>query len=78
MAFFEVTGSLRKFDDIYYTIERIVYSTEKLRGFTSDEIYENLRDKSFFRDAKDLHQYLIENGGKYRIRMVEGGWERYW
>lgn len=78
MGFFEVTGSLRKFDDLYYTIERIVYEKESLRGFTTEEIYENLRDKSFFRDVKDFHQFLLENGSKYRIRMTDGGWERYW
>jgi hypothetical protein len=64
MKFAEVTYPLRKFDDIYYTIERIVY--------------DNLRDKRFFRDAPDLNRYLMENARKYKIRKINGAWERYW
>lgn len=79
MKFVEITKPLRKFDDIYYTIERIVYTQEKLRGFTSEDIYNNLRDKSFFENSEDLHKFLLEKGDKYRIRMSEdGSWERYW
>jgi hypothetical protein len=75
----EWTGSLRKFDDLWYTIERIVYGKGQLSGFTSEEIFENLRDKSFFKSPEDLHKFLIENDKKYRLRALEtGGWERFW
>jgi hypothetical protein len=78
MKFAEVTYPLRKFDDIYYTIERIVYGRGNLKGFTSEDIYDNLRDKRFFRDAPDLNRYLMENARKYKIRKINGAWERYW
>lgn len=78
MNFKEWTKPLRKFDDIWYTIERIVYSTGSLSGFTSEDIYNDLRDKSFFRDAKDLHNFLLINGKKFRIRAKDNGWERIW
>jgi len=74
----EWTYPLRKFDDIYYTIERIIYGGGKLSGFTSVDIYDNLRDKSIFKDAKDLNNFLMENGKKYRIRPVGEAWERIW
>ena len=54
MQFAEWTFPLRKFDDIYYTIERIVYGKGELKGFTTEDIYNNLRDKRFFQDAQDL------------------------
>ncbi len=75
----EWTGSLRKFDDLWYTIERIVYGKSQLSGFTSEDIYNNLRDKSFFKSPQDLPKFLIENDKKYRVRALDtGGWERYW
>jgi hypothetical protein len=78
MRFAEVTYPLRKFDDIYYTIERIVYGSGSLRGFTSEDIYNNLRDKRFFRDVPDMNRYLMENARKYKIRKIDDAWERYW
>jgi len=77
MKFAEWTYPMRKFDDIYYTIEKIVYSKGELKGFTSEDIYNDLRDKRFFRDAQDLHNFLMENGAKYKIRKIDGVWERY-
>ncbi len=74
----EVTGSLRKFDDIWYTIEKVVYSRGELSGFTSEDIYDSLRDKSFFKGPEDLNKYLIDNGEKFRLRPAETGWERFW
>ncbi|MHC1630962.1 MAG: hypothetical protein ACXQT4_01505 [Methanotrichaceae archaeon] len=74
----EWTRCLRKFDDIWYTIERVVYTRGELSGFTSEEIYNNLRDKSFFKDGEDVQNFLIEKGKKFRIRPVKGNWERYW
>jgi hypothetical protein len=78
MKFAEWTYPLRKFDDIYYTIERIVYSKGELKGFTTEDIYNNLRDKRFFNDVADLQRFLLENGRKYKIRKINGIWERYW
>jgi hypothetical protein len=78
MRFTEITYPMRKFDDLYYTIERIVYGTGSLKGFTTEDIYNNLRDKRFFRDAQDLNRFLIENERKFKIRRANGGWERYW
>jgi hypothetical protein len=78
MRFAEMTYPMRKFDDIYYTIERIVYGRGSLKGFTSDDIYSNLRDKRFFKDAAALNRFLIENNRKFKIRRADGGWERYW
>lgn len=78
MRFAEVTYPLRKFDDIYYTIEKIVYSQGNLKGFTTEDIYNNLRDKRFFRDAQDLNRFLMENARKYKIRKANNAWERYW
>ncbi|MCQ8902702.1 MAG: hypothetical protein NQU42_01195 [Methanothrix sp.] len=78
MKFKEWTRPIRKFDDIYYTIERIIYGRGKLSGFTSEDIYNNLHDKRFFRDAADLHNYLLAKGKTYRIRPKDGGWERIW
>jgi hypothetical protein len=78
MKFAEWTYPLRKFDDIYYTIERIVYTRGELKGFTSEDIYNNLGDRRFFRDAQDLHRFMMENGRKFRIRRTNGAWERYW
>ncbi|MCX6675943.1 MAG: hypothetical protein NTW84_05960 [Methanothrix sp.] len=78
MQFAEWTYPLRKFDDIYYTIERIVYTKGELKGFTTEDIYNNLRDKRFFRDIQDLNNFLLENGKKYKIRKIDQGWERYW
>ena len=77
MQFAEWTYPLRKFDDIYYTIERIVYTKGELKGFTTEDIYNNLRDKRFFRDIQDLNNFLLENGKKYKIRKIDQGWERY-
>jgi len=75
----EWTRGIRKFDDIYYTIERIVYGKNVLSGFTSEDIYNDLRDKSFFVDGADLHHFLVENGNKFKLRPAkDGGWERYW
>ncbi|HOV82454.1 MAG TPA: hypothetical protein PLN19_01760 [Methanothrix sp.] len=78
MQFAEWTYPLRKFDDIYYTIERIVYGRGELKGFSTEDIYNNLWDKRFFTDAQALNRYLMENGAKYKVRKVEGGWERYY
>jgi hypothetical protein len=78
MQFAEWTYPLRKFDDIYYTIERIVYGKGELKGFTSEDIYNNLRDKRFFQDAQDLNTYLLDNEVKYKIRKIDGAWERYY
>ncbi|NYT02845.1 MAG: hypothetical protein GKC10_08850 [Methanosarcinales archaeon] len=79
MKFKEWTYPMRKFDDIWYTIERIVYGKGSLSGFTSEDIYNNLRDKSIFKDAPELHRFLISNGKKYRVRPAENGtWERVW
>jgi uncharacterized protein YozE (UPF0346 family) len=78
MQFAEWTYPLRKFDDIYYTIERIVYGRGELKGFTTDDIYNNLRDKRFFNDVQDLNRYLLENGKKYKIRKIDDAWERYY
>ena len=73
MQFAEWTYPLRKFDDIYYTIERIVYGKGELKGFTTEDIYNNLRDKRFFQDAQDLNRYLLDNGAKYKIRKIGRG-----
>lgn len=78
MQFAEWTYPLRKFDDIYYTIESIVYGKGELKGFTTEDIYNNLRDKRFFQDAQDLNRYLLDNGAKYKIRNIEEAWERYY
>lgn len=78
MRYTEWTYPLRKFDDIYYTIERIVYGGGNLKGFTTEDIYNNLRDKRFFNDMADLERFLLVNGGKYKIRKTNGTWERYW
>jgi hypothetical protein len=78
MKYAEWTYPLRKFDDLYYTIERIVYGRGELKGFTTEDIYNNLYDKRLFRDAADLHRFLLENGRKYKLRKINGAWERYW
>jgi hypothetical protein len=78
MQFAEWTNPLRKFDDIYYTIERIVYGKGELKGFTTEDIYNNLRDKRFFQDTQDLNRYLLDNGSKYKIRKTDTAWERYY
>jgi len=78
MRFTEITYPMRKFDDLYYTIERIVYGKGSLKGFTTEDIYNNLRDKRFFSDAQDLNRFLIENERKFKIKRANGGWERYW
>ena len=78
MQFAEWTYPLRTFDDIYYTIERIVYGKGELKGFTTEDIYNNLRDKRFFNDVQDLNRYLLENGRKYKIRKIDEAWERYY
>lgn len=78
MRYTEWTYPLRKFDDIYYTIERIVYGSGNLKGFTTEDIYNNLRDKRFFNDMADLERFLLVNSGKYKIRKTNGAWERYW
>ena len=78
MRFTEITYPMRKFDDLYYTIERIVYGRGNLKGFTSEDIYSNLRDKRLFKDAQDLNRFLLENDKKFKIRKANGDWERYW
>jgi hypothetical protein len=78
MRFAEVTYPLRKFDDLYYTIERIVYGRSQLGGFTTEDIFNNLRDKSFFETPENLNRFLMANAKKYKIRRTEGTWERYW
>ena len=78
MRFAEVTYPLRKFDDIYYTIEKIVYGRGNLKGCTTEDIYNNLRDKRFFRDVPDLNRFLMANAKKYKIRKIDDSWERYW
>ncbi|NPV63568.1 MAG: hypothetical protein HPY61_13265 [Methanotrichaceae archaeon] len=78
MKFAEWTYPMRKYDDIYYTIERIVYSKGDLKGFTTEDIYDNLRDKRFFKSADELQNFLLENGNTYKIRKTDGVWERYW
>jgi hypothetical protein len=78
MKFAEWTYPLRKFDDFYYTFERIVYSRGVLKVFTTEDIYNNLRDKRFFKDASELQSFMLENGKKYKIRKIDGVWERYW
>lgn len=78
MKFKEWTGPMRKFDDIYYTIERIVYGKGSLSGFTSEEVYNNLRDRRFFKDAQEFHRFLLSNSKKYKVRPKDNAWERYW
>ncbi len=78
MKFAEWTFPLRKFDDIYYTIERIVYSRGELKGFTTEDIYNNLRDKRIFKDVAELDRFMLDNGRKYKIRKINAAWERYW
>jgi len=78
MRFAEITYPMRKFDDLYYTIERIVYGRGNLKGFTSEDIYNNLRDKRLFKDAQDLNRFLLDNDKKFKIRKANGDWERYW
>jgi hypothetical protein len=78
MKFAEITYPMRKFDDLYYTIERIVYGRGELRGFTTEDIYNDLRDKRFFNGSQDLDRFLIESQKKFKIRRANGGWERYW
>jgi hypothetical protein len=78
MKFAEVTYPMRKFDDLYYTIERIVYGKGELKGFTTEDIYNNLRDKRIFKDPQDLNRFLIDNQKKFKIRRANDGWERYW
>lgn len=78
MKFAEWTYPLRKFDDIYYTIERIVYSRGELKGFTTEDIYNNLRDKRLFKDVAELDRFMLDNGSKYKIRKNNAAWERYW
>ena len=78
MRFAEITYPMRKFDDLYYTIERIVYGRGNLKGFTSEDIYSNLRDKRLFKDAQDLNRFLLDNDKKFKIRKANGDWERYW
>lgn len=78
MKFAEITYPMRKFDDLYYTIERIVYGKGELKGFTTEDIYNNLRDKRFFKDAQEFNRFLMDNGSKFKIRRANGGWERYW
>jgi hypothetical protein len=55
-----------------------VYTKGELKGFTTEDIYNNLRDKRFFRDIQDLNNFLLENGKKYKIRKTDQVWERYW
>ena len=78
MKFAEWTYPMRKYDDIYYTIEKIVYGKGDLKGFTTEDIYNNLRDKRFFENADELQNFLLENGNTYKIRKTDGVWERYW
>ena len=78
MKFAEWTYPMRKYDDIYYTIESIVYGRGSLQGFTTEDIYNNLRDKRMFRDAADLEYFLMNNAKKYKIRKIDGSWERVW
>jgi hypothetical protein len=78
MKFAEMTYPLRKFDDIYYTIERIIYDKGTLQGFTTEDIFNSLRDKRLFRDAADLEYFLMDNAKKYKIRKIDGTWERVW
>jgi hypothetical protein len=78
MKFAEWTYTMRKFDDIYYAIERVVYGRGDLKGFTTEDIYNSLWDKRFFNGVDDLHRFLIENGNRYKIRKIDGAWERYW
>jgi len=78
MKFAELTYPMRKYDDIYYSIERIVYGRGSLQGFTTEDIYNNLRDKRLFRDAADLDYFLMNNAMKYKIRKMNGNWERVW
>lgn len=78
MKFAEMTYPLRKFDDLYYTIERIIYEKGSLQGFTTEDIFNSLRDKRLFRDAADLEYFLMDNAKKYKIRKIDGTWERIW
>lgn len=78
MKFAELTYPLRKFDDLYYTIESIIYGKGRLQGFTTEEIFNSLRDKRLFRDAADLEYFLMDNAKKYKIRKIDGAWERVW
>jgi hypothetical protein len=78
MKFAEMTYPLRKYDDLYYTIERIIYEKGNLQGFTTEDIFNNLRDKRLFRDAADLEYFLMDNAKKYKIRKIDGTWERIW
>ncbi len=74
----EITYPMRKFGDLYYTVERIVYGNGELKGFTTEDIYDNLRDKRFFKDLQDLDRFLLDNQKKFKIRKANGDWERYW
>jgi hypothetical protein len=78
MKFAELTYPLRKFDDLYYTIEGIIYGKGSLQGFTTEDIFNSLRDKRLFRDAADLEYFLMDNAKKYKIRKIDGAWERVW
>ncbi len=78
MKFAEMTYPLRKYDDLYYTIERIIYEKGSLQGFTTEDIFNSLRDKRLFRDAADLEYFLMDNAKKYKIRKIDGTWERIW
>ncbi len=78
MRFAEITYPLRKFDDLYYSIERIVYGRGQLSGFTSEDIFNNLRDKRIFGSVEHLNRFLMENARKFKIRGTGGVWERYW
>ena len=74
----EITYPLRKFDDLYYTVERIVYEKGELSGFTTEDIYNSLRDNRLFNSPQDLDRFLLDNQKKFKIRRANGGWERYW
>ena len=74
----EITYPLRKFDDLYYTVERIVYGKGELSGFTTEDIYNSLRDNRLFNSPQDLDRFLLDNQKKFKIRRANGVWERYW
>jgi hypothetical protein len=74
----EITYPLRKYDDLYYTVERIVYGKGELSGFTTEDIYNSLRDNRLFNSPQDLDRFLLDNQKKFKIRRANDGWERYW
>ena len=70
----QVDISLRKFDDIYYTIERIVYAKGELKELHQRRYLQQPARQALFNDVQDLNRYLLENGRKYKIRKTDEAW----